>query len=449
MDNYLPAAYYIVDQRNFLKANDLCAILIQNSDCGAANETLSNWDIRIEGNKPPVLSPAPLPAGHPTVPVLQLTDIHLDLNYVVGSHSNCADPLCCRKALPENSTEATAAGPLGGYSCDFPLEAASDLFQDAASRYNYSFVLLTGDYVHHAIWATSVAENTRHNIEVADILSQLFQKTPVYPVIGNHEPHPCNMFTPSYMWDLDGHDFDLGWMYDNVATLYERNLPADALATFRLAGYYTLKTPQGLRLIVLNTNFCYTLNFWLYFDTVDPEGQLQWFADELAAAEKAGETVYVVGHVPPGHYQCWSPWAAKFDSIINRYENIIKAQFYGHTHEDDLKIFFAESASENGTAPRPTNSLYIGASATTYTDLNPGYKVYHVDGAVENRTWEILDHETFVYNLTLANLEGKTQWKKLYSAREAYALKTLRPADLYELVVKMVNDVELFQLWYR
>jgi sphingomyelin phosphodiesterase len=59
-------------------------------------------------------------------------------------------------------------------------------------------------------------------------------------------------------------------------------------------------------------------------------------------------------------------------------------QFYGHTHWDDFKIFFDED--------RPINSLYIGSSVTAYTDLNPGYKVFHVDGVESpdrNTTWEI------------------------------------------------------------
>jgi hypothetical protein len=43
------------------------------------------------------------------------------------------------------------------------------------------------------------------------------------------------------------------------------------------------------------------LNFWLYYDLVDAQRQLQWLADRLAEAEEAGEIVYILGHMPPGY----------------------------------------------------------------------------------------------------------------------------------------------------
>lgn len=45
----------------------------------------------------------------------------------------------------------------------------------------------------------------------------------------------------------------------------------------------------------------YTLNFWLYKDAKrDPSHHLQWLVGELDKAEKAGERVYLVGHMPMG-----------------------------------------------------------------------------------------------------------------------------------------------------
>ena len=453
IQNYAPQIIFIARERPYLKTVDLCSSLLQDENCGPVNSTLTDWDIDVDENKPALITSPLLPADQPTTKVLQLTDIHLDLNYIEGAEAECDLLICCRNPVNENNTGSSRpAGAYGDYGCDLPQLAAESVFEDASKRYeNYSFIMLTGDYVHHAMWATSVQENTRHNEAVSNMIEKYFKDTPVYPVVGNHEPHPCNMYTPSYLWNLEGHDFDLSWMFDNIASLYSRHLTPEAIQTFKKAGYYTITTPQGLRLVVLNTNFCYTFNFWVFYDAVDPEGQLQWFADTMLAAEQARETVYILGHVPIGHYQCWSPWSAKFNKIVNRFEGIIKGQFYGHTHEDDFKIFFEGPASENSTAPRPTSSLYIGASATTYTDLNPGYKVYHVDGAggTVNKTWEILDHETFVYNLTEANANGRPNWYRMYGARESYGLKSLRPTDLYDFVVRMLGDEELFQKFYR
>jgi len=230
--------------------------------------------------------------------------------------------------------------------------------------------------------------------------------------------------------------------------MYADNLSPDALATFRKGGYYTELHKPGCRIVTINTNFCYTNNFWIIYNAVDPEGHLQWFSDTMHAAEQAGEKVWIVGHVPPGSGDCWSKWSMQFLRVINRYEAIIMAQFYGHTHNDEIRVFFDDST----IVPRPTGSLFIGVSVTPYTDLNPGYKVFYADGERAGATWEILDHETWVYNLQEANEAGLSvppEYYKLYSAKEAYGLASFRPADLWDFVQRMALDDDLFRAYYK
>ena len=61
-----------------------------------------------------------------------------------------------------------------------------------------------------------------------------------------------------------------------------------------------------------------------------------------------------------------------------RYEATIRAQFFGHTHVDQLQIFYDED--EDGERGRPTSVAYVGPSVTTFQQLNPGYRVYDVEG---------------------------------------------------------------------
>jgi len=139
-------------------------------------------------------------------------------------------------------------------------------------------------------------------------------------------------------------------------------------------------------------------------------------------------------------------WSKKFHEIVIRYEATIMAQFYGHTHNDETTIFFDNSVDP----PRPANTLNIGVSTTAYTHLNPGFKVYFADGERQDATWEMMDHETYVYDLSAANAgqNGQPSWYKLYNMKEAFGLDSLRPADLYDMVVKMVTDDALFQKYY-
>lgn len=59
-----------------------------------------------------------------------------------------------------------------------------------------------------------------------------------------------------------------------------------------------------------------------------------------------------------------------------RYESTITAQFFGHTHKDEFEVFYDRS----GPKPRATNIAYVGPSVTTYDGVNPGYRIYTVDG---------------------------------------------------------------------
>lgn len=85
-------------------------------------------------------------------------------------------------------------------------------------------------------------------------------------------------------------------------------------------------------------------------------------------------------------------------------------------------------------------------------DLNPGYKVFYADGVRENATWQITDHETYVYDLAAANEAGSSvlpAFYKEYSAKEAYAVEGFTPANLWEFVKRMAVDDALFRTYYR
>lgn len=50
------------------------------------------------------------------------------------------------------------------------------------------------------------------------------------------------------------------WLYNFVADLWSDWLPADALSTLRVGGYYTFVFRPGFRIIVLNNNHCFVYN---------------------------------------------------------------------------------------------------------------------------------------------------------------------------------------------
>lgn len=100
-------------------------------------------------------------------------------------------------------------------------------------------------------------------------------------------------------------------------------------------------------------------------------------------------------------------------------------------------------------AGRATNIAYIGPSLTSYWDLNPGYRIYYIDGDYNGSTRMVVDHETWILNLEEANILNNPIWRKSYSAKHAYSMQGLRPIDWDDLIKRMQNDDDLFDLYFR
>ncbi|XP_062983832.1 sphingomyelin phosphodiesterase [Elgaria multicarinata webbii] len=421
--------------RSVLRPAEICGLLV-GTHCGHW-DIFSGWNVTLpETPKPPVRPPVPPPPGSPTARVLFLTDLHWDRDYTPGSDPLCKDPLCCRGGRPRGA----GAGHWGTYGkCDLPLHTLENLLQHVAAAGPYDMAYWTGDIPAHNVWQQSRGDQLQALGTVTGLIQKHLGPLPVYPAVGNHESVPVNSFPPPY---VHGNQSST-WLYSAMAEAWHQWLPPDALATLRKGGFYTLSVLPGLRLVSLNMNFCSEANFWLLINSTDPAGQLQWLVDVLQRAEASGEKVHIIGHIPPSH--CLHAWSWNYYRIINRFEGTVAGQFFGHTHLDEYEMFYDEE-----TLTRPVGIAFVAPSVTTYYNLNPGYRVYHLDGIYPGSSYLVLDHETFILNLTLANVPGaRPQWERLYGARETYGFPTAFPADWDQLLRRFQADEALFQrFWY-
>ena len=92
--------------------------------------------------------------------------------------------------------------------------------------------------------------------------------------------------------------------------------------------------------------------------------------DMLLEAENNGERVILLGHIPPGEPDQIDFCSKQFYKIVNRFKDTIRAQFYGHTHWDHLRIFYEQGA---------TNIAYVTPSVTTWVGMDPSFRVYEID----------------------------------------------------------------------
>ncbi|XP_062910870.1 sphingomyelin phosphodiesterase [Mobula hypostoma] len=421
---------------SILKPSEICGLLV-GSDCGHW-DIYSDWSVPLPGTpKPPVVPPKPPHPGAPVTRVLFLTDIHWDRDYTEGSNPDCRDPLCCRPGSGRPLSHQRGAGRWGEYSkCDLPLCTIENLLQHLQSEH-FDVVYWTGDIPAHNIWHQTREDQVLALNTITQLIHRYLGNTTVYPSVGNHESTPVNSFPPPF---IHGNESS-AWLYSAMVQAWKPWLHQSALETLRRGGFYTAKVQPGLRLVSLNMNFCSHENFWLLVNSTDPADQLHWLVNILQEAEQCGEKVHIIGHIPPG--LCMKVWSWNYYRIVNRYEGTIAAQFFGHTHVDEFEVFYDEE-----TLSRPLSVVFIAPSVTTYINLNPGYRIYQVDGNYLGSSRSVLDHETYILNLTRANASGRPSWTLLYRLREAYGMDWAFPADFDNLITRFQKDEHLFRLYW-
>lgn len=270
----------------------------------------------------------------------------------------------------------------------------------------------------------------------------------LYGTIGNHEASPANIFYPTKG------DNRTQWVYDSLSKDYSGWLlgtPGDKSdnTTREFGGYSYLSPATKLRFISLNTNMYYTFNFALYDPKVDkdPLGQIAWLVGELDAAEKAGENVYLMGHMAPGDVDALHSPSNYLDQVIRRYQNTIRAMFFGHTHWDQFAVSYNDYNNRN--ADNAMAVSYICPSLTPTSGM-PSFRTYDVDPD----TYAVLDVTTWYADMTDKSFQSNPTWKKLYSAKEAYGAALsppvtdprveLTPAFWHNVTVAMEKNTTLF-----
>ncbi|KAI0053471.1 sphingomyelin phosphodiesterase [Auriscalpium vulgare] len=381
--------------------------------------------------KPNPLPPPKKPSGE-RLKVLHLSDFHIDPRYATGAEANCTSGLCCRannfNTLSPNTT-LSAAPRFGAFKCDTPLSLAAAALEAipvlaGTEKTGFALTVYTGDLVAH----DSEPQLSRDYILYTETLVyDLFKRTlgsgPVYAALGNHDSYNQAQDATHSLGGQLAQQFS--WNYDHVAALwqYEDWIPESAanLARAHYAGY-AVERKDGLRIITLNTDFANWFNY-VNLSHPDTSGMLRFLTDELQAAEDAGDRAWIVGHVLSG----WDGTNGLenptdlFYQIVDRFSpHVIANIFFGHTHEDQLSIFYAN----NGTSIAADTALataWMGPSITPLTNLNSGFRVYEVDSA----TFDIVDAHTWRSDVSsYPALDAQTQFGPTYvyeySTRAAY-----------------------------
>ncbi|XP_069688528.1 sphingomyelin phosphodiesterase-like isoform X2 [Periplaneta americana] len=438
MDTFL----YILNNTTGLTPNRICGIVLQDRGCSADDDSLE-WTLDIDlGSKPTAVEVSNENKNtSDALTIVHISDIHYDPTYSPNGNAVCGEPLCCRKSQSKQGSSDPPAGFWGDYrDCDIPWHTVSNTLQQIKETHKkIDYIYMTGDIVDHAFWENNITTSIRVIKTFLSYLKKQFPNTPIYPVIGNHDTYPVNAFAPQHITD---EKVSTNWLYSLLAEEWSVWLPPETKETILRGGYYTVLVKPGFRIVTLNSNFCYILNWWLIYDSKDPAGQLKWLAETLLEAEKNGEKVHILSHIPTGYPSCLKTWSREFRKIVHRFDKTVTAQFNGHTHFDHFYIYYTTDEPY-----RANHIAYNGGSMTPFSNLNPNYKVYVADSS----SFDVLDSETWIFNLTEANLNGNMtpNWFKSYSFKEAYGVESLTPTEMDKLIHKMATNSSLLEQYYR
>jgi len=159
-----------------------------------------------------------------------------------------------------------------------------------------------------------------------------------------------------------------------------------------------------------------------------------WLESELQKAAQDSRKVYLLGHISPG-----SPTAPYFNSIfqqlIARYNQTIRASFFGHEHKDLFRLYYSSNQE-------PIHVSFMSSSVTP--GPNPSIRVYYFD----EDTKELLDYEQYYVDLVAANEKNSIDWQFQYSAVKEYGLLNMSAQEWDGLMKRMKSNQTLFNLFY-
>jgi sphingomyelin phosphodiesterase acid-like 3 len=269
-----------------------------------------------------------------------------------------------------------------------------------------------------------------------------FKGLPVYLALGNNDSR-CNHNR------LDLHDTYLkttGQAVIDALVGIRKSERKRALETYESAGYYavTMAAPmKKTRLLVLDDIYLMTHYATCEADEKDQRGadeQIAWLNNQLDEAQKAGQQVWVMGHLPPtiNAYSTLSKGAAicsgaqattylstdKLSTSLTTHAGIVRLALFGHTHMDE----FALLGSQDTGVP-----VKVIASVTAVSGNTPSFTV----GQVQPSNATLTDYSVYL----ASNQCGVgTQWELEYRFGETYHEPSFTPKSLTELIARFTAD---------
>ncbi len=223
----------------------------------------------------------------------------------------------------------------------------------------------------------------------------------------------------------------------------------DFMGTFKADGNYAVDLFGGAVMAIgLNTILCSP--YVPGDNSAAVNAQFAWLDTKLAAAQAAGQKVWIVMHVPVGGFMgptaagvdsnghiasaamMWkADYQASFLDTVASYPGVVVMAIAGHTHMDEYRMMM------------PGYPLEIAPGISPVFANDPAYKRFKLD----LHTFVPGDYEAIKYSL--ATLPG--QFDEYYTFSQAYGAPDYSARSLQELFAQLSSDPAkeaLFRQYY-
>ncbi|RQM18141.1 hypothetical protein DD237_000174 [Peronospora effusa] len=360
--------------------------------------------------------------------ILHFSDVHLNISETVSSTDKTRLPIRYFADAPLTLLES-ALGYAKEHVVDIP-----DIF------------LYTGDHTAHGDFTDDyIAKAVQKNVRMMESYYPPKDRMILEPtaIIGNADGNP------DYHMEVTDPETETNPSIKLISEVWEDSLSAVNIDMLNRRGYLSYALDDKLHVITLNTVPYSPSHLPDTSNQPDPFGQFAWLDKTLAGLQNAGKFAYIAGHIAPivgsygGNLQWHTKYIVKYKSVVGKYADVIKAQFFGHIHSVEFRVpvmSLDEAVSEDDTFELPP--MYITGSISPIFGNNPSFMVWEYD----TETYKVLDYA--VYGSDIRESEPQLDWKLLFKASEDYGLKSLSLMELSAFVQRAERNFSLVEKYY-
>lgn len=400
-------------------------------------------------------------SSHATIPALMVSDIHFDpFHDPAKAKQLAAEPVTQWASTlaqpdspdqPQQFARIQHACRARGIDTPFPLLQSS--LAAMRRQGTPAFITVTGDLIAHQF-------DCRYRAAVGDsspgVYEAFVEKTIAFVVGQLHQPWPG---VPIY-FSLGNNDSACGdYRLDpgsaflaRTGALFAETLPSASRQAvereFDTGGYYSVSMAppmRGTRLIVLNDVFLSSKYRTCAGkqDDAAATAELDWLSDQLSQAQRAGQKVWIMGHIPPGvnayatlskiRDVCGSDGPEMFldgdrlDDLLLQHAADVRLVLFAHTHMDEMRLLQSDTGSGPGLA------IKLVPSISPVDGNNPAFTVARIDPS----TALLEDYKV----VAASNQTGiGAQWGVEYDYAQAYRQPAFTPAALRRLMAEFAAD---------